>query len=92
MSTQYRVIALTLFFCLLLGTAGYAYDVIDADYSAALITVMGEGRQPQEELIPEMTEQQVQEVAINKQSYTTDVLTVRELPGTEDTELAKLAQ
>lgn len=89
---QCRVMGVCLLFCLLLDAAVSAYDVIDADYSAALLTLMSEGREPQEERIPEMTEQEVQEVAIEKESYTTDVLTVRELPGTQYAELAKLAR
>lgn len=81
---------------LLLGLAfcadASAYNVIDADYSAALITLMSEGMEPQEEPVSEVEEQEVHEVAIQKQPYTTDVLTVRELPGTQYAEIAKLAQ
>lgn len=92
MRKRYRRAGFTLLFCLLLNTAASAQEVIDADYSAAMLSIMSEGRQPQEEPVQEMTEQSVQEVAIEKTSYTTDVLTVRELPGTEYNEIGKLAQ
>ena len=65
---------------------------IDADYSAAMLSIMSEGEVPQEEPVEELAQQNVQEVAIQKESYTTDVLTVRALPGTEYEEVGKLAQ
>ena len=92
MKVQCKVVGLCLLFCLLLSTAVAAYDVIDADYSAAILTVMSEGRQPQERLLVEIEDQNVQEVAVEKQSYTTDILTVREMPGTQYNEISKLAK
>lgn len=92
MRTVFKTTAMGLLFCLLLGNLTYAQDIIDADYSAAMISLMGEGMEPQEEILEEMTGQNVQEVAIEKESYTTDVLTVRALPGTEYESLGMLAQ
>ncbi len=92
MRTKRGWMALILTFCLLFNTAAFAQDVIDADYSAAMLTLMGQGLDPQEEPIQNMTEQSVQEVSIEKTSYTTDVLTVRELPGTQYSEVGKLSQ
>ena len=79
---------------LCLSTAVNAQEpaVIDADYSAAMLSIMSEGEVPQEEPVEELAQQNVQEVAIQKESYTTDVLTVRALPGTEYEEVGKLAQ
>lgn len=79
---------------LCLSTAVNAQEpaVIDADYSAAMLSIMSEGEVPQEEPVEELAQQNVQEVAIQKESYTTDVLAVRALPGTEYEEVGKLAQ
>lgn len=87
-----KIPVLFLFLCLLLNTMASAQEAINADYSAAMLTLMSEGIEPQEERIQAMTEQEVQEVAIEKMSYTTDVLTVRELPGTQFDEIGKLSQ
>lgn len=80
--------------CLCLSTAVNAQEpaVIDADYSAAMLSIMSEGEVPQETPVEELAQQNVQEVAIQKESYTTDVLTVRALPGTEYEEVGRLAQ
>lgn len=87
-----RTCSVILLVCLLLTGTVHAVDVIDADYSAALLTVMSEGSVPKEQIIGEITGQTIQEIAIQKMSYTTDVLAVRQLPGTEYPEIAKLAR
>ncbi len=94
MRIQCKRIMILLLICLIPGMAAGASDAeyIDADYSAAMLTVMGEGQKPREELLTELGEQNVQEVAIEKQPYTTDVLAVRRLPGTQYEEIGKLAQ
>ena len=83
-----------LFACLMLVSVGpvYAAEMIDADYSAALLSAMSEGGIPQEQPVEEISGQAIQEIAVEKESYTTDVLAVRRLPGTEYDEIAKLAQ
>lgn len=68
-----------------------AEECIDADYSAALITAMGQGLTPEETVLEGLEGPQVQEVTTDKISYTTDVLTVRTNPGTEYEELSKLS-
>lgn len=69
-----------------------AQDVYDADYSAALIAAMGQGMTPEETVLQGMEGTEIQEVAVDKVSYTTDVLTVRENPGIEYQEVAMLSK
>lgn len=78
--------------CLFSAASVNAQEFIDADYSAAMLSIMSEGEVPQEVPVQELAQQNVQEIAIQKESYTTDVLTVRALPGTEYEEVGKLAQ
>lgn len=78
--------------CAVFGGNVSAQEIIDADYSAALITAMGQGVTPEETVLEGLTGPEVQEVAISKISYTTDVLTVRSNPGTEHQELAMLSK
>lgn len=78
--------------CLMPLRLAAASDEYDPEYSAAMLEVMGEGQVPQETQVEQVTDQQVQEVAIEKESYTTDVLTVRELPGTQYAQVGMLSQ
>ncbi|MDO4343647.1 MAG: 3D domain-containing protein [Eubacteriales bacterium] len=72
--------------------ASVSAEEYNPDYSAAMLSLMGEGITPQEQQVEAVEDIVVQEVAIDKESYTTDVLTVRELPGTEYAEVGKLSQ
>lgn len=78
--------------CLCFGCFAMASENIDADYSAALLTAMGQGEEPKEKILDQVATQEIKEVWVDKISYTTDVLTVRANPGTEYSELAKLSQ
>ena len=68
-----------------------AQEVLDPDYSAAMLRVMGEGGQVDAQLVEDVA-QTVQELAVEKDVYTTDVLSVRARPGTEYEAVAMLAQ
>ncbi len=92
MRAKQKIAGICVLACLFTATTANAQEIIDADYSAAMISIMSEGEVPQEEPVQEMEQQNVQELAIQKESYTTDVLTVRALPGTEYEEVGKLAQ
>lgn len=67
-----------------------AVESLDADYSGAVLAVMSEGNIPQE--IPVTGADGVYQVEADKLSYTTDVLTVRELPGTEHAQVGMLSK
>lgn len=86
-----KTIVSALLICLMLGSAVSAEE-FNPDYSAAMLTVMGTGEVPQQQAVEAVEGQTVQEVAISKESYTTDVLTVRMLPGTQYDEVGKLSQ
>lgn len=92
MKKLWRGTAICLAICAFTCGSALAEDVIDADYSAALITAMGQGITPEENVLESVKGQTVQEVAVEKVSYTTDVLAVRVSPGTQYQELAKLAK
>lgn len=77
--------------CLMFVHPVCAEEILDPDYSAAMLTVMGSGGQVETQVLDNM-EQAVQEIAVEKEVYTTDVLSVRALPGTEYDIVAKLAQ
>lgn len=85
-------VAICLAFCTFAGGSAQAEENIDADYSAALISAMGQGITPEETVLQGVADDIVQEISVEKMSYTTDVLAVRANPGTEYEELAKLAQ
>ncbi len=85
-------IAICLVFCAVMVSSAQAAEIIDADYSAALISAMGKGITLEATILQGVEDRVVQEIAVDKISYTTDVLTVRAYPGTEYEELAKLAQ
>ncbi|MDO5540905.1 MAG: 3D domain-containing protein [Eubacteriales bacterium] len=78
--------------CLMFVSPVCAEAVIDADYSAAILSVMSEGNVPEEQIVEAVSDQTIQEIAIQKEVYTTDVLAVRKLPGTTYEEIAKLAK
>lgn len=84
--------AIFLTVCAVCGGNAAAQEVYDADYSAALITAMGQGVTPEETVLEGLSGPEVQEVAVDKISYTTEVLTVRANPGTEYQELAMLSK
>lgn len=87
-----KICVMLLFGCLLFAVPVCALEEIDADYSAAVLSAMSEGNVPKEQIVEEISDQMVQEIAVQKESYTTDVLTVRQLPGTQYPEIAKLAR
>lgn len=78
--------------CLGLGGTVSAYDGNDADYSAALLAIMGQGEVPEEKSLSYLMAENVQEIQTDKMCYTTDVLSVRACPGTEYEQLSQLAQ
>lgn len=85
-------IAISLAFCTFAAGSVQAEESMDADYSAALISAMGQGIEPEAVILQGVAEQDIREISVDKISYTTDVLTVRSNPGTEYEELAKLAR
>lgn len=87
-----KIWGMILFVCLAVGIPVCAEEVIDADYNAAVLLAMSAGNVPKEQIIEEISGQIVQEIATQKECYTTDVLTVRQLPGIQYAEIAKLAQ
>lgn len=92
MRAKQKMAGLCALVCLITAVPVSGQEIIDADYSAAMLSIMSEGEEPLEEPVEELEQQNVQEIAIQKLSYTTDVLTVRALPGTEYEEVGKLAQ
>lgn len=72
------------------GNAEAAQEMIDADYSGAMLAVMGMGETPVEEPVDRMTG--VYQVGADKMSYTTDVLTVRAQPGVEYEQVGMVAK
>lgn len=84
--------AVCLTVCAMTGMPAAAQEGYDADYSAALITAMGQGITPEENILDGITGEEIQEVAVDKMCYTTEVLTVREQPGTEYEKVGMLSR
>lgn len=65
-------------------------SALDADYSGAMLSVMAEGEKPVEMPVNGMVD--VNQVAVSKTSYTTDVLIVRAQPGTSYEQVGLVAK
>lgn len=84
------ILAVSVLGCGLLIGGKNGVSALDADYSGAMLSVMAEGEKPVEMPVNGMVD--VNQVAVSKMSYTTDVLIVRAQPGTSYEQVGLVAK